>query len=585
MQRSPGTALAQRPRSEVPLPEVPVPATAVSLAGKRRIRQALPALAALLAVLASLLGAAPATAGSVPSSATVGASAPAAATEAPAVDSLRWTDCGDGFECATARVPRDYDQPDGATLELAVIRLPASSPSRRIGSLFVNFGGPGAPAVDTVRAAGKDLFGSLNDRFDIVGFDPRGVGRSRPAIDCKVNQETEGLYAQPFPTPSTARVSRLVSEDLRYVRACVTRNAAILPHVSTANVARDMDYLRAAVGDEKLSYLGFSYGTFLGATYASLFPDRYRALVLDGALDPSRYINRPLENSFEQTAGFERALGRFLQACAADQRACQRFGGKDPWKAYDTLLARLDRRPLAVSGGRRVDGDDARAASALAMYSKQLWPVLARALSTAEQGDGTTFRALADAFYGREPDGTYDPGGDRFFAINAAENRWPRDPQRYLEAGRQSWGSFDHFWWNTGYTELAFGLFPVRARDAYYGPFRASRSAAPVLVVGTTYDPATPYRGALRAVAQLGNARLLTMSGDGHTAYGGNSPCIDRAVNAYLEQLSVPARGTTCEQQVRFAAPDERRSGSRAAAGRPEPALRLVGPLTKPLLP
>ncbi|MDP9398586.1 MAG: alpha/beta hydrolase [Actinomycetota bacterium] len=155
----------------------------------------------------------------------------------------------------------------------------------------------------------------------------------------------------------------------------------------------------------------------------------------------------------------------------------------------------------------------------------------------------------------------------------------------YLEAGRQSWGSFDHFWWNTGYTELAFGLFPVAARDAYYGPFRASRSAPAVLVVGTRYDPATPYRGSLRAVAQLGNARLLTMVGDGHTAYGGNSPCIDRAVNAYLEQLMVPARATTCQQRVPFAGPEQKRAGSRAAAVRPEPALRLVGPLTKPLLP
>jgi pimeloyl-ACP methyl ester carboxylesterase len=515
---------------------------------------------------------------------------PAAASARPSapVPHLSWTDCGGGFQCATAKVPRDYARPAGRTIRLALIRLPATDRARRIGSLFVNFGGPGGEAVSTIRAAGRELFGSLNDRFDIVGFDPRGVGQSTPSIDCKVNQETLGVYAQPFTTPLNLDVGSLVRRDVRYISRCLALNRGILPYVSTANVARDMDLLRAAVGDRKLNYLGYSYGTFLGATYESLFPRRYRALVLDGALDADQYINEPLDSLRAQTAGFERALGRFFQACAANQAACRGFGGQDPWSAFDELAERLDAQPLRAGGPdpRPVDGDDLRAAAIQAVYAKQLWPVLAAALAQAQAGDGTLVRRLVDVFYGRNPDGTYDPLLDRYFTISALEQRYPRDIATYLDAGEDSWQSFDHFWFNSGYVELAWGLYPVRPRGAFYGPFRAARRATPTLVVATTYDPATPYRGSVQLVRDLGNARLLTMRGDGHTAYGGNSRCIDRAVDAYLEDLVVPARGTTCRQEVPFAAPQATAARARAAAatGRADQALRLLAPRVKPIV-
>src|SRR5438093_6081744 len=229
--------------------------------------------------------------------------APPARAAAPALD---WKPCVDaaGFDCATAAVPRDYSDPKGPQIKLAVTRLPAQDSAHRIGSLFVNFGGPGAPGVEVVKAIGAGLFGNLNQRFDIVGFDPRGVGESSPSIDCKVNQETAGVYAQPFVTPEDLDVTALLKRNNDYVDRCIALNGDILPYVSTANVARDMDVLRQAVGDDKLSYLGFSYGTFLGATYASLFPHRYRALVLDGALDADAYINRPMFTAREQTEGF-----------------------------------------------------------------------------------------------------------------------------------------------------------------------------------------------------------------------------------------------------------------------------------------
>src|SRR4051794_27795966 len=202
---------------------------------------------------------------------------------------LQWAACGDaGAQCATATVPKDYDDPAPGTLKLAVAKSPATDPARRIGSLFFNFGGPGASAANYVQALGPKLFPVLNARFDIVGVDPRGTGASAP-VDCKANQETEGVYSQPFVTPFTLDASALVAKDRAYVARCVQFNGDILPYVSTANVARDLNTLREAVGDDKITYLGFSYGTFLGATLQSLFPGKTRAVVLDGAVDADEY--------------------------------------------------------------------------------------------------------------------------------------------------------------------------------------------------------------------------------------------------------------------------------------------------------
>jgi pimeloyl-ACP methyl ester carboxylesterase len=468
------------------------------------------------------------------------------------VPTLNWTDCGDGFQCATAALPRDYARPRGATLNVAVTRLPALNTEQRIGSLFVNFGGPGGTAVAALHAFGKDLFMTLNERFDIVGFDPRGTGETEGAIDCHVDQEKLGLYAQPFTTPQN--LNGYVARARAYVDACVRDNAAILPYVSTASVAHDMDALRAAMGESKLSYLGFSYGTFLGATYASLFPANYRGLVLDGAIDADQYINRPTDNLRLQSAGFERAFDRFFEACAGNQTACLGFGGTDPHLAFDNLVARANASPLPATGAdpRPVDGEDIIWTVFNLLYAKQQWPRIAQALASAEAGDGTMVRALADNSYGRLDDGTYDPGLDRYFALSGAEQRYTSDVSVFLHAGYTSWGMFDHAWWNTGYSELPFGLLPIQARGVFHGPFRASMSSPTVLVVATTYDPATPYRGSVGLVDDLKNARLLTMQGDGHTAYGGNSACIDAAVDAYLNEGTVPPVGTACKQEVPF---------------------------------
>jgi pimeloyl-ACP methyl ester carboxylesterase len=501
------------------------------------------ALGAVVAAFALLAMAAPAMAGS------------------PA-GTLDWGPCADsdataaGWQCATFKAPKDYGNPGAGFVKIAVTRLPAQDEAHRVGAMFINYGGPGGTAVDTTQAIGTDLFGAVNDRFDLVAFDPRGVGESSPSIDCAVNQETEGLYSKPFTTPENLDVKALLAKDKAYVKRCVALNKGILPYVSTANVARDMDGIREAMGDRKLNYFGFSYGTFLGATYASLFPKNYRAMVLDGPVDANGYINTPSANLREQSAGFERAIARFFTACAVFQSFCN-FGGSDPQAAYDALVDSANLLAIPVPDGRAaVNGDDILAATALAMYAKQFWPDLAHALSAAASGDGTGVRDLADAFWGNNEDGTFDPATDRYFTITAIEQNFTSDVQTFLDAGDNAWGVFNYTYWNTGYPEINYALWPIHATDVFRGPFKASKSAPTILEIATTYDPATPFRGAKRLAKQLGNVRFLTMVGDGHTAYQNGSPaCIDTAVVAQIETLTLPPEGTICPQDIPFVPP------------------------------
>jgi pimeloyl-ACP methyl ester carboxylesterase len=491
-------------------------------------------------------------------------SAPAASAQQ---QQLPFTPCGQTpeaatTECATAKLPMVYGAPKQGSVNIAVARVPAVDKKHRIGALFFNFGGPGAPTVDYLQFVGASgLWSTLNKRFDIIGFDPRGVGQSTPSIDCQVDQEALGIYSVPFATPIGLNTDALLGKDMSYQRACLNRNGNILSHLSTANVARDMDQIRGLLGETKLNYLGFSYGTFLGATYATLFPDNYRAMVLDGPIDADGYINKPWSGLAEQTSGFERAFGRFFQACAADQTACSGFGGQDPWSAYDELIQKANAKPLPANGfpsdPRPVTGDEINFAAAGELYAKFLWPELGQALAQAAQGDGSFFRALVDDSYGRNDDGTYDPGNDGYFLIGATEQRYPRNNDFYFDRGDEAWGEFDHAYWNNGYVELNYGLWPARDRDTFGGPFYVPSSSPTPLVVATTYDPATPYRGALRLVNDLQNARLITMRGDGHTAYGGESPCIDQAVNRYLNAGTLPADGTTCQQDDPFVPPSQ----------------------------
>ena len=503
-------------------------------------------------------------------SGTVGAAAqtPATAllTETPPV--LTWAACGTtpegtaaGVECATADLPMDYDDPAAGRVQIAVARVPATDQANRIGSLFLNFGGPGAPTAQVLQARGAELFPALSARFDIVGFDPRGVGQSVPAIACRVDHVTESFWAHPFPdSPFDADPAAVLARAQRYIDACLAANGEILEHVSTANVARDMDALRAGLGEEQLTYLGFSYGTFLGATYASLFPDRYRAMVLDSALDPDAYVNDPVGVATAQLASFERVLDRFAGACAADQAACSGFGGSDPLAAFDALLARADAAPIPAPGFEAnpepVSDDVILDVTQTLLYAKRLWGLLAAALAQADAGDASTLRALFDlVVYPEGPDGSDDPGDDRFVAISASEQQWPRDVDGYFRRAAHEWAAFPHFWASGAFAEVGLAMWPVRDADAFHGPFDVPPTSPTPLVVATTYDPATPYAGALGLVDELGNARLLTMEGDGHGAYGQNSACVNSVTEAYLSDLTLPAVGTVCRQDVVITAP------------------------------
>jgi pimeloyl-ACP methyl ester carboxylesterase len=322
--------------------------------------------------------------------------------------------------------------------------------------------------------------------------------------------------------------------------------------MSSADMARDFDLLRAAVGDKRLTYVGNSYGSIVGATYASLFPGRARALLLTAAADADTWMNRPFEAIREQTAGLEHGLHRFFAACAAHAEACG-FGAGEPQEAYEDLVARLDAAPIPAphaTDPRPVDADDLRVAAVLEMFSPSRWPGFARALAAAQAGDGSALRDLADAGYERTPDGD-SPARDVDWVTLANDQRYPRAFGPFLEAGRHAASLFEHMYFNSGYGEIAFGQLPVRPDDPFRGPFRHAAGATPALVVGTTHDTFTPFAWARRLVADLGNARLLTFRGDGHGVLTSFDPCVTQAMLAYLDELALPAPGAVCRSQFR----------------------------------
>ncbi len=488
----------------------------------------------------------------VPTLVALALSAPASAQVST---SLKWAACADdaSFDCTTATLPLNYeDSNDDRTYEVFLRRKKASDPATRIGTLFTNPGGPGASGASFLRNA-FPIFAALSGRYDIIGFDPRGTGQSQRPIDCKVNQETQGLYSVPFPRFDT--VESFIGRLRDYRRACTSRNG-LARYFTTANVARDLDNLRRLVGDSKLHYLGYSYGTYLGATYARLFPNRIGRMVLDGPVDATSYANDPLGNLGAQTAGFEDGLGRFAAACGRDQRACLGFGGDDPLEAIDELIDRANENPIPAPrftpDPRPVTGDDIATALLFNLYAKQFWPFLAQELSEAAAGDASIIRADVDAYYGNNFDGTFSPGGDRYFVLGAIDWQNPTMAETRRE-GRRALAQYPHFWDNAGYTGAAYVDYPSLPDQSFRGPFRLPDSASTPLVVATTHDPATPYPGAKAMVHDVRNARLLTMSGDGHTAYPGNSPCIDEKVNAYLLTGVLPPAKTRCKQDVPFA--------------------------------
>ncbi|MEU3186462.1 alpha/beta hydrolase [Streptomyces sp. NPDC006923] len=457
---------------------------------------------------------------------------------------LAWRACGvAGFQCATMKAPLDYAKPDGTQIKLAVARKKATGPGKRIGSLLVNPGGPGGSAVGYLQGyAGIGYPAPVRARYDMVAVDPRGVARSTP-VECLSGKEMDA-YTQVDQTPDDkAETDRLATSFKRFAQGCERRSGAILPHVSTVDAARDMDIARGVLGDKKLSYVGASYGTFLGSTYAELFPKRTGRLVLDGAMDPSlpaRTLNR------DQTAGFETAFRSFATDCVK-QADCP-LGTESAAEVSTRMkafFATLDAKPVPTGESRELGESLATTGVIAAMYDESAWPQLRGALTSAMDGDGAGLLALADSYYERESNGSY---ANLMFA-NSAVNCLDLPPAFANSAEvTAATPSFEKaspvFGKGLAWASLNCAYWPTKATGA---PHRIeAKGAAPIVVVGTTRDPATPYKWAQSLARQLSSGTLLTYDGDGHTAYGRGSDCIDTAINTYLLEGTPPKDGKKC---------------------------------------
>jgi pimeloyl-ACP methyl ester carboxylesterase len=454
---------------------------------------------------------------------------------------LGWKGCGDGFECARLAVPLDYAAPAAGDASVSVIRLKARKKAQRIGSLVLNPGGPGGSGVEFARGARQLLPGVILDRFDTVSFDPRGVGESTP-VDCLGDEELDQLVAAD-PTPDSVAERRALFDLSRdEALACQRKSGRVLPYVATVDAAKDMDVLRAVLGDDKLTYVGFSYGTLLGARYAEQFPGHIRALVLDGAVDPTL---TPSQTGLAQALGFETALKAFLNDCAAQSCA---FASHGPvGETFDNLMLRVEKAPIPSSQDPRLLGpSEFLFGVAAALYSREGgWPLLRDALESAwTRKDSTQLLALFDNIVERDGNGHYSNSLEAQAAISCVDSAYPRDEASYDADAAAFKKKAPRFGEALAYGPLACAYWPAPAVSRP-GPVHAPGAPA-VLVVGTTRDPATPYAWSVSLAKQLA-AGLLTHEGDGHTAYGyGRSACVDREVDAYLVTLALPRAGTRC---------------------------------------
>ncbi|MER5446785.1 alpha/beta hydrolase [Streptomyces sp. NPDC002766] len=523
---------------------------------RRSIRTGRPRNAALLLATAALLVSACSTSGPARSAGGAAEAALAALPRStPSVlapyygQKLNWRGCGvPGFQCATMKAPLDYAHPDGKDVKLAVARKRATGKGKPLGSLLVNPGGPGGSAIGYLQQyAGIGYPAEVRARYDMVAVDPRGVARSEP-VECLDGRQMDA-FTQTDTTPDDQReTGQLVDAYKKFAEGCGAHSAGLLRHVSTVEAARDMDILRAALGDRKLTYVGASYGTFLGATYAGLFPERVGRLVLDGAMDP-RLPARRL--NLDQTAGFETAFQSFAKDCVRQPDCPLGRKGTTPAQVGHNLSAffkKLDAHPLATgdADGRKLGEALGTTGVIAAMYDEASWAQLREALTSAmKEGDGAGLLVLSDSYYERDGQGRYS---NLMFA-NAAVNcldlpaafSSPEQVEKALPSFEKASPVFGE---GLAWASLNCAYWPVKARGE---PHRIeAKGAAPIVVVGTTRDPATPYRWARSLAAQLTSGRLLTYEGDGHTAYGRGSACIDSAINAYLLHGTPPTRGKRC---------------------------------------
>ncbi|MBE7698764.1 alpha/beta fold hydrolase [Oerskovia sp. Sa1BUA8] len=453
--------------------------------------------------------------------------------------SLVWEDCGGGFECTTATAPLSWQDPAQGKIELALKRLPASG--EKIGSLLTNPGGPGGSGIDYVTSAAGSIGAPVREAYDVIGFDPRGVGSSTPVV-CLDDAAKDVSLSRAYDDSDEGRAE--MAADLKaWADACAQNTGDLLGNVDTQSAARDMDMLRAVLGDPQLNYLGFSYGTQLGATYAGLFPEKVGRMVLDGAIDTTLTSD---EISAQQAVGFENALRAYVEDCQGGQ-GCPLTGSVDDGMAQvEEFLDQVAERPLRTTSDRRLTSTLAFYGIALPLYNNESWSALTAGLDSAlSDGDGTTLLSFADLYNGRNPDGTFsDNSAEAFRAINCLDARGNPDPEVMAEQAAQieeaapTMGSFFTY----GGMSCVDWAYPVVEQEFDLH----AEGAAPIVVIGTTNDPATPYVWAEGLAKTLDSASLLTWEGEGHTAYGRSNACVGDAVDAYLVAGEVPQDGKVC---------------------------------------
>lgn len=457
---------------------------------------------------------------------------------------LVWEGCYDGFQCTTASAPMDWENPGAGEIELAVVRKQAGGDP--IGSLLINPGGPGASGFDfVVNSVDYATDARLQENFDIVGFDPRGVNKSTPVTCLEPAEMDEYLYGvAEAERGSDAWIAEVTASAQQFGAACAENTGESLEFVDTVSAARDLDLLRAVLGDAKLNYLGYSYGTFLGATYAELYPQKTGRLVLDGAIDPSSSIYEVNET---QAKGFESALAAYLDDCIG-ARDCPFTGSTE--KALSTigaLLASVDQTPIKHTDGRMLGSNSLLTAIIYPLYAPAGtgWPLLSEMLASVMNGDPEYAFSFADEYNGRDADGGYsDNTAEAFAAYNCRDYRYDADPVRMAAEAAQLAAAAPVIGPYFGYGDIGCSNWPYP--DGAPRAEIAAAGAAPILVVGTTNDPATPYIWSEALAAQLESGVLVTYEGEGHTAYNKGSACVDDVVDDYLIDGTVPVADPQC---------------------------------------
>jgi pimeloyl-ACP methyl ester carboxylesterase len=447
-----------------------------------------------------------------------------------------------GAECGEVEVPVDYAEANGDVARLALIRFPATGP--KIGSLVVNPGGPGGSGVDAAIKLVKSLPPQVRQRFDFVGFDPRGVGASTPALWCNSDADNDANRADPQVDYSPAGVAHIENIEKHFAGRCLDKmGTAFLANVGTVNVARDLDRIRVALGDDKLTYLGYSYGTDIGSTYAEAYPDKVRAMVLDGAVDPNA---DPIQASIDQAAAFQKAFNDFVADCVNDGNCPL---GSDPPKAVDAYHDMVD--PLVAKPADTVDPrglgySDAITGTMMALYSPTMWSTLSYGLAELADGRGDVLLRLADAYFDRDRHGHYTNVNDVQNAVNCVDEPPNTDRAKAIDKDRRlrqvaPFATYGQFTGNAPLDVCAFWPVPPSS-----GPHTVSvPGLPPVLVVSTTDDPATPYQAGVELAGELGG-RLLTYDGTQHTAVFHREACVDNYVAAYLIDLTLPPPDSRC---------------------------------------